>query len=218
MKPTRSAEAQNRRYFQRAYETGVHGWESTEPSPYVARNLSAVAQAAAGRRLLDLGCGEGRHCVLAAQMGFRPVGLDYEPGATRRAQARACELGLARSARFLVGDVLALPFRSGSFDVIADYGCLHHQRKADWPRYRAMLLRVLAAEGHFLLSVFSTAFRTYGLQKRPWHLAHGAYRRFFTAADLHALFGQDFAFVRLEEERDDVRGFWHALLRRKPEP
>lgn len=216
MRRTRSAYAQNRRYFQQAYETGAHGWEAVEPSPYVAEHLRVVAQGAPGRRLLDLGCGEGRHCVLAAQMGFRAVGMDYEPGAIRRAQARVRELGLEGRVALLAGDVLALPFQAASADVMLDYGCLHHQRKADWPRYRAMLLRVLAPEGHFLLSVFSTAFRTYGPQKRPWHLAHGAYRRFFTEAELQALFGREFEFVRLEEERDDARGFWHALLRRKP--
>jgi hypothetical protein len=75
---------------------------------------------------------------------------------------------------------------------------------------------VLKPGGHLLLSAFSTNFRTYGPQERSWHLAHGAYRRFFTADDLHQLFDRDFEFLSLQEERDEVRGFWHALLARKP--
>jgi len=64
----RTADEENRRYFRRAYETGCHGWQSSEPSPYVARGLSVVASSIAGRRLLDLGCGEGRHCTKVCAM------------------------------------------------------------------------------------------------------------------------------------------------------
>jgi SAM-dependent methyltransferase len=213
----RSASEENRRYFRRAYETGRHGWQSEEPSPYVARNLARVAESTTGRRLLDLGCGEGRHCLLAARMGLQPTGVDYEPLAVQRAEGHARRAGLANRIHWLVADVFALPFPPGSFDMVLDYGCLHHQKKSDWPRYRAAITRVLKPDGYFLLSVFSTAFRLYGLQERRWHLAHGAYRRFFAAEDLHRLFGQDFDFLSLEEERDGVRGFWHALMRRRPE-
>ena len=209
----RSAHEENRRYFRQAYETGCHGWETTEPSPYVARNLATVARRTPGRRLLDIGCGEGRHCLLAAKTGFLPTGVDYEPLAIRRARAFAQEAGQADRVQWLVADILALPFRPAPFDVVVDYGCLHHQKRSDWPRYRAAILQVLKPDGYFLLSVFSSAFRTYGPQKSSWHLAHGAYRRFFTAADLHRLFDRDFEFLDLEEEREGPRGFWHALMR-----
>jgi SAM-dependent methyltransferase len=212
----RNAYKENRRYFRQAYETGQHGWQTGEPSPYVATNLATVRSNTAGRRLLDLGCGEGRHCLLAARMGFLATGADYELMAIRRAEDNARRAGLANRIHWLVADIFALPFTRGSFDVVIDYGCLHHQKKSDWPRYRAAILAALSAEGYFLLSVFSTAFRVYGPQERSWHLAHGAYRRFFAADDLHRLFGQDFEFLSLEEEREGARGFWHALMRRKP--
>ena len=212
----RNAYTENRRYFRRAYETGRHGWQSDESSPYVAQNLAKVAGVAPGGRLLDLGCGEGRHCFVAARMGFMPTGVDYEPLAIQRARNRAQQAGLLDRVHFVVADIYALPFPHSSFDVVLAYGCLHHQKKSDWSRYRAALLSMLKPGGHFLLSVFSTAFRTYGPQERSWHLAHGAYRRFFTADDLHRLFDRDFEFLSLEEERDDMRGFWHALLARKP--
>jgi SAM-dependent methyltransferase len=209
----RNTYTENRCYFRQAYETGRHGWQSDEASPYVERNLAKVAP---GGRLLDLGCGEGRHCFVAARMGFRPTGVDYEPLAIRRACDRAEQAGLLDRVYFVVADIFALPFRRASFDVLLDYGCLHHQRKSDWGRYRAAVLSVLKPGGHLLLSTFSTNFRTYGPQERSWHLAHGAYRRFFTADDLHQLFDRDFEFLSLQEERDEVRGFWHALLARKP--
>lgn len=214
----RSAYEENRRYFRQAYESGRHGWAAVEPSPYVARNLTHVTRlggGASGARLLDLGCGEGRHSLLAAKMGFFVVGVDYELLAVVRAQDQARPPDLKPLLHFLVGDLYALPFRPCSFDALLDYGCLHHQRRADWPYYLAAVENVLKPGGYLLLSVFSTAFESFGPQKRSWHLAHGAYRRFFTAQDLHALFDGHFDFLSLEEEREDKRGFWHALLRRK---
>jgi len=211
----RTAPEQNRRYFREAYESGRHGWESDEPSPYVARNLRRVRERATGEQVLDLGCGEGRHCLLAARMGLRPVGIDYEPLAIACAQERARQAGLGPSVELLAADVFALPFQPQSFDVLIDYGCLHHQRRSDWPRYLMPVEAVLKPAGHFLLSTFSTAFRVYGAQERSWHLAHGAYRRFFTAEDLHALFDDGFEFLSLEDEREGPRGFWHALMRRR---
>jgi SAM-dependent methyltransferase len=151
--------------------------------------------------------------LLAARLGFLPTGVDYEPAAVRRAAAVAREAGLADRIQWLVADILAAPLAPNSFDAVLDYGCLHHQRKSDWPRYRAAILATLRPEGYFLVSTFSRAFRVYGPQERPWHLAHEAYRRFFTADDLHALFGRDFEFLSLEEEQEGVRGFWHALMK-----
>jgi len=211
----RTAYEENRRYFRRAYESGVHGWETREPSAYVIRNLGLVAREASGRRLLDVGCGEGRHCVAAAKMGFRPIGMDYEALAVERAQAFAREASVADRIRFVAADVYALPFAPASFDMALDYGCLHHQKKADWPRYCAAIIAALRPRGWFLLSVFSAKFRVFGESRSSWHLAHGAYRRLFTSDDLRQLFDADFEFLALQEERDDVRGFWHVLMRRK---
>jgi len=210
-----SAEELNRRYFRTAYGTGVHGWQSTEASPYIVERLRVVAQAAPGGRLLDLGCGEGRHCILAAEMGFTVTGVDYEPLAIGRALGNVRRAGREDKVRFAVADIFALPFRAGSFDVLLDFGCLHHQKKSDWVRYLAMVRTVLRPGGWFLLTTFSTHFGAFGPQKRRWHLARGAYRRFFTADDIRRLLEEDLDLVSMNEEREGPRGLWHVLMRRK---
>ena len=47
-----------------------------------------------GGRMLDLGCGEGRHTLLFAKVGFFTVGLDYPATLLRtvaqRTQSRIC--------------------------------------------------------------------------------------------------------------------------------
>ena len=67
----RSAEAENRAYFREAYLNGEHGWGVTEPDPFVVKYLARLRELAPGGRLLDLGCGEGRHAIAGAGLGFR---------------------------------------------------------------------------------------------------------------------------------------------------
>lgn len=207
------AEEANRRYFRRAYRTGRHGWAVEEPSPHAVRRLRRLRGRVPGGRLLDLGCGEGRHAIAAARMGFRVTAVDYEPLALQRAR-RIAGCKDAGRIRFVCGNAFALPFEDAAFDVLLDYGCLHHQRKADWPDYLRSVTRVLRPEGYFVLSVFSPRFRFFSDSDRRWHIARGAYRRCFTPEDLCELFGADFDFLHLEEERGEGRGFWHCLLRR----
>ena len=204
----RSADQANREYFREAYRTGNHGWAVEEPSPYAVGFLERVRATVPGGTLLDLGCGEGRHARAAGLLGYRVTAVDYERGALERACDREGAVVLCQA------DVLELPFYDGCFDVVLDYGCLHHQRKRDWPAYRAGLLRVLKPRGFYVLSVFSPRFRFFRGHTRPWHIALGAYRRCFTADELTDLFGQQFEMVQLLEETGDSGGFWHALMRR----
>jgi len=208
-----SAKEANRRYFRQSYRSGQHGWATEKPSSYAMGFLGRLRLQVEGGRLLDLGCGEGRHAIAAAKLGFRVSAVDYEPLALRRARRFARQAG-ARGIVFRKADALRLPFSDAVFDIVFDYGCLHHQKKSDWPAYRGGLLRVLKPRGFFVLSVFSPRFQMFRGRRRPWHIAQGAYRRCFTRKDVLELFGRDFKIVGFVEEKDGQRGFWHALMRR----
>jgi SAM-dependent methyltransferase len=208
-----SAREANRRYFHQAYRTGEHGWSVDMPSPCVVEALKRLKNQVSGGTLLDIGCGEGRHSIAAARLGFRVTGVDYEPLALKRARRFA----VAKSAagiRFRKGDVFSLPFRDASFDIVIDCGCLHHQRKRDWAAYRANLLRVLRPGGFHLLSVFSPRFRLFSRSRRQWQIAFGAYRRYFRRRDILDLFSRHFDILDIQEDR--AGGFWNLTMQRRP--
>lgn len=209
-----SAAEANRQYFRKAYCTGKHGWAVEDPSPYAIKFLTRLKQIVPGGRLLDIGCGEGRHAIVASRLGFKVSAIDFEPSALKRARRFAKDRRI-HGIVFHVANVLCLPRPETAFDVVLDYGCLHHQRKVDWPAYKASVLRVLSPNGFFILSVFSPKFPLFRGSQKNWHIAQGAYRRSFTRRDIVELFGREFKILELIEENGGQHGFWHVLFRRR---
>jgi len=95
-------------------------------------------EAFAGKRVVDGGCGKGRHLRLAAEFGASDViGIDL--GEAVEAAARNTE-GL-ESVHVVQGDLTCPPVRAGSIDLVYSIGVLHHlPRPADGCRALAGLL------------------------------------------------------------------------------
>lgn len=68
------------------------------------------------RRVIDVGCGDGRMALGCAPYASEVVGIDPDPDAIRTARSRARELGIA-NVEFKVGVAQDLPFSDEHFDV-----------------------------------------------------------------------------------------------------
>jgi demethylmenaquinone methyltransferase / 2-methoxy-6-polyprenyl-1,4-benzoquinol methylase len=82
------------------------------------RRLIDLAAPRPGARALDLATGTGDLAFALASRGTRVVGLDITFRMIELANGKASPLGPSRAPSFVVGDMLALPFPSGSFDIV----------------------------------------------------------------------------------------------------
>jgi SAM-dependent methyltransferase len=94
-------------------------WYTTEQK--TEQEVSAILAVLGGlpleARILDLGCGTGRHALKLARRGYSVVGVDRAPAMVAAARRKAKRRRVARRARFVVGDARALPLRGERFHV-----------------------------------------------------------------------------------------------------
>jgi SAM-dependent methyltransferase len=110
-----------------------------------------------GSRVLDLGCGAGRHAFEALRRGARVIALDTDTGelsqvsAMIAAMAGAGEIPPDGWGASVAGDATAMPFPDGHFDVVIAAEILEHI-PADQAALRE-IVRVLAPGGTVAVTV-----------------------------------------------------------------
>jgi SAM-dependent methyltransferase len=111
-------------------------------------------------RVLDAGCGPGRHALALAQRGIAVVGVDLSPEFVGLARAAAESLGVADRVRFEIGDVRRLEF-ADEFDAViclcqGGFGLLGGG--ADEGAVLARFARALRSGGRLAVSAFNAYF------------------------------------------------------------
>ncbi len=110
-----------------------------------------------GVRVLDLGCGAGRHAYAALRSGADVVALDADAAECRTvagtlgAMRSAGEIGTCARSAVMRGDALRLPFADETFDRVVAAEVLEHLR--DDRGAMAELARVLRPGGILAVSV-----------------------------------------------------------------
>jgi 2-polyprenyl-3-methyl-5-hydroxy-6-metoxy-1,4-benzoquinol methylase len=79
-----------------------------------------------GKRLLDVGCGDGLNVAMFAKMGADVTGIDVSPGALDVARRRAEINGVADRVRLACSPIETAELPDASFDVVWGDGILHH--------------------------------------------------------------------------------------------
>ena len=145
---------------------------------------------AAGDRLLDVGCGAGRHSVEALRRGAIAISLDRDLREVGRARAAgpAAEAFLGQALaggapRGVCGDALSLPFDDATFDAVVASEVLEHvveDRAAI-----AELVRVLRPGGRLAVTVpRALPERVCWALSREYHETPGGHVRIYRGDEL----------------------------------
>lgn len=155
-------------------------------------------------RVLDLGCGNGRHAMYFARQGFKTAGIDVSQQAIDWAAdwARREELDVD----FRVADIEKLPYADRSFDVVVSHGVLDHVPAKTARNAAKEVHRILQPGGLFYCDLRSTEDYEYGIGEEveantfvvSEGFEKGLVQHFFSEQDTKALFDDLFRILYSE--------------------
>lgn len=105
------------------------------------------------QRILDLGCGIGRHSIFFAEEGFQVDAMDLSAEGIARVEAVAKERNLPITTT--VGDMVSLPFAADSFDALIAFHSIYHTDRNGIERVMAEIHRVLKPGGEVFMTLNS---------------------------------------------------------------
>jgi SAM-dependent methyltransferase len=143
-------------YFERGYG---QRWGLLAPSDrgrQEAAGLWTLLRLAPGARVIDIGCGHGKHALTLADCGAQVIGLDFAVALLDRARELAADRGT--QVRWIRGDMRRLPVRSGCADaavMIDAFGFFDTEDEHDAVLREAA--RVVAIGGRLTVKVLNGA-------------------------------------------------------------
>ena len=118
------------------------------PNPEFLAILPEV-KAAGCRRVLDAGCGAGRHLLPLAKEGFEVWGVDREAPVLRGLQEKLRAVQI--QAPLVLADLERLPLASTSFHLVSSINVINHGYARTFQQYCRELDRVLRPGGHLFI-------------------------------------------------------------------
>jgi SAM-dependent methyltransferase len=128
-----------------------HGRVFHDPHPDIPRIVSLFKEHDV-KRVLDLGCGSGRHLVVLSKLGFEMFGFDASPKALAMSKEWLDEEGLSAE---LITHLMQEPFPYDSefFDAVLSFQVIHHNLMKDILATVAEIERILRPGGVIFISV-----------------------------------------------------------------
>lgn len=117
-----SGEIMTPKDWQKAYKKGIPHWAvSLEPSIFAQKFIEKIK--GHGKKILEIGCGNGRDSIFFARAGFNVTAIDVVPEAIKLAKANAKEAEV--EVEFEVANAEKLPFKDKTFDAVFTLSVLH---------------------------------------------------------------------------------------------
>lgn len=179
-------------------------WGET-PDETVKRIVADLAHP--GRnKILDIGCGTGKHSLLFDPQTWDYTGLDIAGEAIRTARSRHPDR------RFVLGNLLDIEGLDAPFDLLLDYGCFH--TIPPWKRrdYFSAAGRLAKPGAHFILAGWESE-----ETETPLLYVHDRLPEWGCSREkIKDLAQGAFEVSGFESRLEWGRAFFYALMRRKP--
>ena len=159
------------------------------------------------KRVLDLGCGAGRHVLYLARRGFEAYGADISEAGLKLTKERLESCGL--KAEILRCDMKSMPYIPSCFDAVICVQTIYHQKLEGIRETVSEIRRVLKKGGLLLANFHSKRSGMYGegieVEEDTFVRENGPEKgilhHFFDENELRKLFESFRVDLKVEEER-----------------
>ena len=104
-------------------------------------------------KVLDLGCGVGRHTIFFSSIGYDVSAMDISEEAVRKTKEWLDEEGL--KAKVETGKMTDLPYPDDNFDLVVAFNVIYHAYKHDIIKTISEISRVLKSGGYLFLTLLT---------------------------------------------------------------
>nr|MBN2277562.1 class I SAM-dependent methyltransferase [candidate division Zixibacteria bacterium] len=146
---------EHRAYFEESYvKTPFFRALTPERSAKETNELIRLCNFSSDDLILDLGCGQGRHCFELKKRGYKPIGCDYSATLLKIGQSENMKRNLDVS--FVRGNMSHLPFYAETFNwVLSLFGSFGYFDDIGNQSVLKEMCRVLKDRGRLLLDFWN---------------------------------------------------------------
>jgi len=141
------------------------------------------------KKVLDLGCGAGRHCILLAGRGFEVVGIDISKNALKMAR-RWVQKEKLENIALIRATMTNIPVNDCCLDAAVSVSVMHHALQKDIMTSVSEVYRILGENGWFVANLASVHDPRYGtgrkLERDTFWILEGYEKKRF--GELHHFF------------------------------